>query len=751
MFSNNQALNKRRLCELLDSCTREKNVKTFSLLALLTGKLEDGTIKMELIANKQPLSSTAALRKQDLISYYRAKCLGAATIQFVQHCEHPMKNDGPSTLKVHSFPQPQEGSTHDSIGGQTTPSLSKSTTNFQMNDCKTGSRRNKKHRKKKKTAQCTPTSNDLDTKSPAPDFLHETNENLQPEKSTKKKKRKGKKIIIPGLEDGDLNPTLSQTHTIASEALSNDLNHSEYAAADGRETTDLPTKQRQPLLSARVSACPDCVETKSSLSILQDSILGLKEELLHQKATTDLILASNTMSDSKLANHIKNRLSPLEGALLQLKTEFAVLKETQQEQNAILARLVDKFDELPGSKLDKESFEQNVAMHQDNFKTNRHRIESLEIGQENLKLAIREVSKSLNDLNKRNLHACNEPSSKPPPVEESDSTDPRHATYKDVRSLIRPSGRGIPACQPDTEGDHVGVTPVSQPTSKTPKAEDTWAEKVQRDKKSDHKRFTLATKENGRSHKELPPELGPMGTTVINSPKHQGTNHVEPNVESPASEDTTVNRQMSASSQHRKFTVLLIHDENFKNFAPNSFSTQFDVQQFNVTSYEDLEKRNKQLNTVVKRLQPNCIYIHVGINDFMKKRSTVSGAVHDLAEHLLKITKAQICFSLLIPSSNDTEVNDRIRLVNNEVRSNITWFRNSDENSRSRIFTFPNDQVRHQNIFSLNTGFELTDRGEKMLYIRLREGLKKSLRINRASYHNSKLREKHSTNRFSDE
>ena len=215
--------------------------------------------------------------------------------------------------------------------------------------------------------------------------------------------------------------------------------------------------------------------------------------------------------------------------------------------------------------------------------------------------------------------------------------------------------------------------------------------------------------------------------------------------------DIEEDHKMTTSHQYRKYSVLLIHDENFKNFDPHSFSTQFEVHQFSVTSFVDLERKHKQLNNTVKRFHPDCIYVHVGINDFMKKRSTMSGAVHDLAEHLLRTTKAHICFSLLVPSSNDTELNDRIQLVNNELRSNITWFRNSDENSRSRIFTFANDQVRHQNVFSSNTGFDLTDKGEKMLYIRLREGLKKTLRINRVSYHNKSSHPKHSTNRFSDE
>ena len=70
VYSNNQALNKKRLCELLDSCTTGNNAKTFPLLALLTSKLDDCSVKMELLANKQSISLTAASRKQDLIDYY---------------------------------------------------------------------------------------------------------------------------------------------------------------------------------------------------------------------------------------------------------------------------------------------------------------------------------------------------------------------------------------------------------------------------------------------------------------------------------------------------------------------------------------------------------------------------------------------------------------------------------------------------------------------------------------------------------
>ena len=645
----------------------------------------------------------------------------------------------PKVSEANTSSQSQKGSTPH----QATPpqSVSKPATNQLSGDCKSGSKRNKKHRKKKRGAESTATADQFSKNEDEACDLS----NKQTNKSKGRSKKKSP------LYSEDVNST-DQAQTNTSDTNRNDLRQKENTVYEGHEAHDqISFPACQSGLARKGSVTSECNETKNSLSILQDSILELKEELLHQKATSDLILSSNTMPDNKLASYIKNKLSPLESALAQLKTQFHVLKETQQEQNDVLARLVDKFDELPGNKLDRKCLDQNVSTLQDCFKSNRHRLETLEIGQGNLKLAIRELSKSVNDLSQKkySAHSHGQTESPSAPLEnEANSADPRQQTYKAVRSLMGQPRNGLTACQQGSTSS-IQASAASQLTNDVVSSVNdsettTWADKAKSVQVAEGEKFTLVTKGNARNHKELPLAVHDKGEHVeMKSSQGRRRNDVV--------HDTSVNHQLSTSNQYRKYSVLLIHDENFKNFNQLNFNNQFSVHQFNVTSYDDLKKKRKQLNTVAQQLKPDCIYIHVGMNDLIKKRSTASGAVHDLAEHLLKITKAQICFSLLIPSSNDTEINDRIQLVNKELRSNISWFRKFDENSRSRIFTFPNYQIRHQNNYSSNTGFNLTEKGEKMLYIRLREGLKKTLRIKRLSYHNNSPRLKHSTNRFSDD
>ena len=195
---------------------------------------------------------------------------------------------------------------------------------------------------------------------------------------------------------------------------------------------------------------------------------------------------------------------------------------------------------------------------------------------------------------------------------------------------------------------------------------------------------------------------------------------------------------------------MLIHDENFDKFNSRNFNSRFNVHQFGVSSFEDLEKRKKELNEEMRRLRPEGIYIHLGANDLVKRKCIPSGSIHELAEFLLKNSMAQICFSLLIPSSNNETFNERIHLTNNEMKSNVSWFHRNDESARSRLFTFSNDKVGNQNTYSVNTGFELKEWGEKLLYLRLREGLRKTMRMPRPSYHNNR-QQKRSSNRFSDE
>jgi hypothetical protein len=155
-------------------------------------------------------------------------------------------------------------------------------------------------------------------------------------------------------------------------------------------------------------------------------------------------------------------------------------------------------------------------------------------------------------------------------------------------------------------------------------------------------------------------------------------------------------------------------------------------------------------NATIKKLQPECIYVHTGMNDLLKKKSGLVNTVEEFSEHLLKTTKAQICFSGLIPSSNDKALNSRIRIVNRDIEGYVSWVHRNKPEMGDRIFTFTNDSIGDQNLYSGTTGFKLGERGQKMLWIRLREGLRKTMRLPRISYQH-KNKHRRSTNRFSDD
>ena len=202
--------------------------------------------------------------------------------------------------------------------------------------------------------------------------------------------------------------------------------------------------------------------------------------------------------------------------------------------------------------------------------------------------------------------------------------------------------------------------------------------------------------------------------------------------------------------EYRRHTALLIHDELFDDFNPCLFNNQFNVHRLRTKSFEDLSNKTRQLNNTLKRLRPDCIYIHTGINDVLKRKAGVTSHVVELSDHLLKSTKAQICFSLMIPSTNDSTLNSKINKVNSEIVDYMRWLHRNKPSTKNRIFSFTSDSLESYkyNMFSKNDGFNLRERGQKLLWLRLREGLRKTMRIARTN-RQSESRSRRKTNRFS--
>jgi hypothetical protein len=247
LSSKNPVGNKRKLCELLDSCTSEFNEKTTALITLLIKKLDDCTIKMELLANGLPLSTSAAERKSDLVNHLNNKHHGATSMiefaatldDYASQDRQPASQPGPPGL----------GKTPDI---QPSPIISKSMTsmNISTQDHKTVANRNKKHRKKAKR-RADPTPRDqFCTDSP----------------------------LVKPTYDSRVTTSISNENVPTKDGVAFTKITSECKS---EHTAQVDTGQTNPV-------CNSCSDLKLSLTILQDSIVMLKEEMLQQKAISDL-------------------------------------------------------------------------------------------------------------------------------------------------------------------------------------------------------------------------------------------------------------------------------------------------------------------------------------------------------------------------------------------------------------------------------------------------------------------------------
>ena len=202
-----------------------------------------------------------------------------------------------------------------------------------------------------------------------------------------------------------------------------------------------------------------------------------------------------------------------------------------------------------------------------------------------------------------------------------------------------------------------------------------------------------------------------------------------------------------SDSYRRKFSILLIHDDLLDNFNPAHFNSRFDVHQMKVNSLAELENKRTLLDKMTKRLKPDCIYVHLGAKDFLTRKSGIANAVHRLANHLIDSTRAKVCFSLLPPSSRNNTINERIDLINNEIHDLVSWKRQTEDICRDRLFTFSNDPIRHHNTYTPGKGFSLNKKGEKAIWLRLRDGMRKAMRLPRPNLNGQNSR---NPNRFND-
>ena len=188
------------------------------------------------------------------------------------------------------------------------------------------------------------------------------------------------------------------------------------------------------------------------------------------------------------------------------------------------------------------------------------------------------------------------------------------------------------------------------------------------------------------------------------------------------------NRRKSKSFQRRK--CLLIHDSTFDGFSQEYFSNQFDVTTFSVKK-ASIAAKSQKLKDVITQKAPECIYVHLGLHDIIST-SVDNTLCHfeELREFLIHSTKANICFSLVVPTANSPSLNSKIEELNKELSLMVDTARNDNAALRDQLFTYDNSSVGWLNE-KHDQNVQLTERGKMVMWTKLNDGLRKTLRLQR--------------------
>ena len=195
-------------------------------------------------------------------------------------------------------------------------------------------------------------------------------------------------------------------------------------------------------------------------------------------------------------------------------------------------------------------------------------------------------------------------------------------------------------------------------------------------------------------------------------------------------------------ARHRKSTTsrfatrkcLIIHDPYFRGFDESKFSRWFDV---TTAGFESLKHvvTSKTLPSKVKAINPEVVFLHVGQADLLDKESgnKVLQEFKKLIKNILTHTPVKLCVSQMIPTGKIPQVDSVIKQVNKELSNHISKLRTEDTELRKRVFTCNNDSLGScitQSVGKHGIELSLNDRGQRKLWLNLRDGLNRSLSLN---------------------
>ena len=189
---------------------------------------------------------------------------------------------------------------------------------------------------------------------------------------------------------------------------------------------------------------------------------------------------------------------------------------------------------------------------------------------------------------------------------------------------------------------------------------------------------------------------------------------------------TSDNRNSNVAPTGR-IKCLLIHDYCHSKFDSDRFDNRYDIITYNIGSIENaLKADNRKLRDFIAKHNPECIYIHLGLEDLSQGSSVnlVTLMSNELLRMLLDISNVKICVSEIIPCVGNNVLNRKIHEVNRVMYNTISDMRKSHVD---RICCFNNNRVigHLRWKYGCEQKYEISDRGKGILWLRLKYGLTK--------------------------
>ena len=191
--------------------------------------------------------------------------------------------------------------------------------------------------------------------------------------------------------------------------------------------------------------------------------------------------------------------------------------------------------------------------------------------------------------------------------------------------------------------------------------------------------------------------------------------------------DETRNNTRKHLSSQRKTKILVIHDSFHVGFDSALFSTLYDIHTIGYHSVHHILSKGSLIHEV-KRIKPEIVFLHVGLDDVRMKERPIDDIINDFKQLFWKLideTNAKICLSTLIPIPEFQDLNRYISELNKGLSTLVIEFRGR-LNQKDRVYSCGNNNLgQHikRSVGSDGLVFLLTETGRKRLMARMRDTL----------------------------